>query len=148
MTKTFHVLGNVDNLLKILILSVIEDRIVDDYAINGLVRIGSNQGLFNLVFVDFAECVQKATVESQVVSCTVLLLPRRLTASERAANSYFSLHVFSVQSAYNRAAGSALARTPSKWGGRSSLFKPSETSASNPLAMLPASTTLQDAGVD
>lgn len=70
-----------------------------------------------------------------------------LTLSEMAAKSHFSLQVFSVHSAYSRAEGSAFARIPTRCGGRTSLFRPSDTSASNPFAMLPARTTLQEADV-
>src|SRR3954470_16020814 len=60
--------------------------------------------------------------------------------------SYFSLQVFEVQSAYNFAAGSALARTPKRWGGRLSCSSPCCTSARRLLAMLVANSTLHDAG--
>lgn len=61
-------------------------------------------------------------------------------------DTYFSLHVFSVQFAYIRAAGSVFARNPTRWGGLSSAFRPSVTSASSPRATEAARTTLHDAG--
>jgi len=53
------------------------------------------------------------------------------------------MHVFADQSAYILAAGSSLAKNPTSFGLVSSLESPSATSASSPLAMVPARNTLQ-----
>lgn len=60
--------------------------------------------------------------------------------------AHFSLQVRPVQSAYMRAAGSVLARKPTRTGGLSNCWSPSAISASRLFATVPASTTLQDAG--
>ncbi|KAG9796358.1 hypothetical protein KCU88_g239, partial [Aureobasidium melanogenum] len=56
--------------------------------------------------------------------------------------TYLSLAVFSVQSAYTLAAGSLLASIPSKCGLRPSVLRPACTSLRRPLAMFPAKMTL------
>jgi hypothetical protein len=61
-------------------------------------------------------------------------------------SAHFSLQVFWVHSAYIRAAGSAFARNPTRWGGEGSFWRPSVTSRRRFLAMLFARTTLHDAG--
>ena len=60
--------------------------------------------------------------------------------------AHFSRQVRSVQFAYMRAAGSALARKATSNGGASSLASPSNTSAKRLLAIDPASTVWHDAG--
>ena len=52
--------------------------------------------------------------------------------------SHFSLQVLDVQSAYKRAAGSSLARKPTKWGVDPSWEIPADTSDRRGFAMLAA----------
>jgi hypothetical protein len=61
-------------------------------------------------------------------------------------SAHFSLQVFCVHSAYMRAAGSAFARKPTRWGGVGSFWRPPLTSRRRFLAILFARITLQDAG--
>ena len=61
--------------------------------------------------------------------------------------AHFSLQVLAVQSAYIRAAGSEFARNPTRKGGLASFERVSWTSLRIVLAIVPARTTLQDAGV-
>ena len=60
--------------------------------------------------------------------------------------SHFSLQVLDVQSAYKRAAGSSLARKPTKWGVDPSCEIPADTSERRDFAILAARTTLHDGG--
>lgn len=60
--------------------------------------------------------------------------------------THFCLHVFCVQFAYIRAAGSPFAKKPTSSGGRSIFAKLALTSFSRPSATVAAETTLQVAG--
>lgn len=55
MTKPFYVLGDINNLLEVLVLSVIEDGIVDDDTINGRVVVASQDCLLNVILSDSLE---------------------------------------------------------------------------------------------
>jgi hypothetical protein len=71
VTQTLNIFGNIDYLLQILILSIVEYRVVDNYSISGLISVGRNQRLLNLVFVDLAECISEATVRGRKISYTI-----------------------------------------------------------------------------
>lgn len=68
--------------------------------------------------------------------------------TRRLFNTHLSWHVFSVHWAYISAAGSLLAKKPTRWGGFSRVLTPSWTSESKPLTIFLDSTTLQVAGVE
>ena len=57
MGKTFNVFRDVDNLLQVLVLSVAEDRVVDDDSIHVWVGVG----FFDCILVDFSQRVAEAT---------------------------------------------------------------------------------------
>ncbi len=62
MTEAFDILTNVGDLLQVLILTVVEDRIVDDYAVNGIVDVGSKDVLFKVLTVNFSQFEIKTAV--------------------------------------------------------------------------------------
>jgi hypothetical protein len=67
MTKTFYVFGDINNLLEVLVLSVVEDGIVDDDTINGRVVVASQDCLLNVVLSDSTEGILEVA-ERGVVS--------------------------------------------------------------------------------
>lgn len=66
MAETFDVFGNIDNLLQVLVLTVVEDRVVDDDTVDVVVGVGGQDGTFDIVAGDFAEGVREATIEEKV----------------------------------------------------------------------------------
>lgn len=65
MAETFDVLGDVDDLLEVLVLPGVEDRVVDNYPIDVRVGVRGDYGVFDIVLVDLAEGVAESTVISQ-----------------------------------------------------------------------------------
>lgn len=65
MAETFDVLGDVDDLLEVLVLPGVEDRVVDNYPIDVRVCVRGDYGVFDIVLVDLAEGVAESTVISQ-----------------------------------------------------------------------------------
>ena len=63
MAETFYILCYVDNLLQVLVLAVVEDRVVYDDAVDVRVGIGGQDGLFDIIPRHFAESVAESTVE-------------------------------------------------------------------------------------
>lgn len=49
MAETFYILGYVDNLLQVLVVSVVENRVVYDDAVNIRVDVCSQDGFFDIV---------------------------------------------------------------------------------------------------
>jgi hypothetical protein len=61
VAQAFDVLGHIDDLLQVLVLAVVEDRIVDDDAVDVVVGVGGQDGFFDVVAGDFAERVLEST---------------------------------------------------------------------------------------
>lgn len=61
MTEPLDILADVRDLLQILILTIIEDGVIQYDAINGVVLIGSEDMLFEIFAVDFAQLEFEAT---------------------------------------------------------------------------------------
>lgn len=55
MTQAFDVLGYIDNLLQVLVLPVVKDRIVNNDAINRVVPIRSNDAVLYLLSINFSK---------------------------------------------------------------------------------------------
>jgi hypothetical protein len=72
MTKTFDIFGHINNLLEILVLSIVEDWVVHDDAVDFRVCICGYQCIFNIVLVHGFQCVCNATT-TVTVSWTNLL---------------------------------------------------------------------------
>lgn len=53
--KALDVLGERDKLLDVLVLPRVEDRVVDYYAVDGGIRVGGEDGIFELFAIDGAE---------------------------------------------------------------------------------------------
>lgn len=62
VAEPFDVFVHVHDLLQVLVLAVVEDRVVDDYAVDIWVGVGSENGFFDGVAGDVAEGVAEATV--------------------------------------------------------------------------------------
>lgn len=62
VAEPFDVFVHVHDLLQVLVLAVVEDRVVDDYAVDVWVGVGSEDGFFDGVAGDVAEGVAEATV--------------------------------------------------------------------------------------
>lgn len=96
-------------------MSVVEDGVVDDDPVDGLISVGGDDGFFDLILANFAECVLKATVENPISVLASWGMRSSWSSQVRIGwqtDPHFSLHVFSVHSAYSRAEGSAFARIP------------------------------------
>lgn len=63
MTQPFDVLGYVHNLLQVLVLAVVENGVINDYAVDGVVGVGGQDGFFDFFFVDVAAGVLEATTQ-------------------------------------------------------------------------------------
>jgi hypothetical protein len=63
MAETLDILANIDDLLQVLVLTVVEDRVVDDDAVDVRVAVGGDDGLFDVVAGDLAEGVLEASIE-------------------------------------------------------------------------------------
>jgi hypothetical protein len=61
VAQAFDVLGHIDDLLQVLVLAVVEDRVVDDDAVDVVVGVGGQNGFFDVVAGDFAEGVLEST---------------------------------------------------------------------------------------
>ena len=68
MAEAFDIFGDVDNLLEVLVLSVVEDWVVDDDAVDVLVAVGGDDGVFDLVAGYGAERIAVSTVRGKSVS--------------------------------------------------------------------------------
>lgn len=62
MTETFDIFGYIDDLLQVLVLSRVEDWVVDYHSINVLVGVGGDYGVFNFILGHFAEGVAVSAV--------------------------------------------------------------------------------------
>ena len=62
VAEPFDVFVHVHDLLQVLVLAIVEDRVVDDYAVDVWVGVGSENGFFDGVAGDVAEGVAEATV--------------------------------------------------------------------------------------
>ena len=62
VAEPFDVFVHVHDLLQVLVLAVVEDRVVDDYAVDVWVDVGGEDGFFDGVAGDVAEGVAEATV--------------------------------------------------------------------------------------
>jgi len=61
VTETLNILADIDDLLQVLVLPVVEDRVVDNNAVDVRVVVGGDDGLFDVVAGDFAEGVFEAS---------------------------------------------------------------------------------------
>ena len=66
MRQTFDILFDVDNLLQILILSIVENGIVDDDSVYAIVLVCGNDGLFYVILPDGANSVLKSTTDMSI----------------------------------------------------------------------------------
>lgn len=66
MAEAFHVFGDIDNLLQVLILSIVEDRIINDDTINGCIVVTSQNCLLNVVLSDGSESILEAAARDYV----------------------------------------------------------------------------------
>jgi len=66
VAKTFDVFADIHDLLEILILSGVEDGIVDNNAVYGWVIVGGDDCFFNVVLFHPAERIVKATARSEL----------------------------------------------------------------------------------
>jgi hypothetical protein len=64
VAEAFDILGNVNDLLEILILSIVEDRIVDYDSVNLGVRICCKDSILNVVARDFTKSITESTREA------------------------------------------------------------------------------------
>lgn len=71
VAQTLDILGDINNLLQVLILAVVEDWVVDDDAVDFVVGVGGEDGAFNIVAGNFAEGVLEAAIEEPVSPCTI-----------------------------------------------------------------------------
>lgn len=76
VAETLNILANIDDLLQVLVLPVVEDRVVDDNAVDVRVSVGAQNGLFDVVAGDFAEGVLEAAVQESMISLGSILLGR------------------------------------------------------------------------
>ena len=63
MAETLDILADIDNLLQVLVVTVVEDRVVDDDAVDVRIGVGGKDGLFDIVAGDLTEGVLEATVK-------------------------------------------------------------------------------------
>lgn len=66
MTEPLDILADVRDLLQILVLAVVEDGVVHDNAVNGVVVVGSQDMLFEIFAVDFAQSEFETTEACQI----------------------------------------------------------------------------------
>jgi hypothetical protein len=66
VAETLDIFGDVDDLLQVLVLAVVEDRVVDDDAVDVVVVVGGQDGSFDVIAGDFAEGIREATSEENV----------------------------------------------------------------------------------
>jgi hypothetical protein len=62
VTQALDVLGDVHNLLQVLVLSVVEDGVIHDDAVDRVVCVRGEDGLFDIVAGDFAAGVVETTM--------------------------------------------------------------------------------------
>lgn len=63
VAETLNILADIDDLLQVLVLTVVEDGVVDDNAVNVRVGVGRDDGLFDVVAGDFTEGILEAAVD-------------------------------------------------------------------------------------
>lgn len=61
VAEALNIFGDIDDLLQVLVLAVVEDRVVDDDAVDVVVGVGGQNGFFDVVAGDFAEGVLEST---------------------------------------------------------------------------------------
>jgi len=71
MAKTFYILGDIDNLLEVLILPVIEYGVIDDDAINGRVVVAGQNCLLNVILSDEFQRILEATEDAMGVRASI-----------------------------------------------------------------------------
>ena len=64
VAEAFNILGNVNDLLEILVLSIVEYRIVDYDPINIRVGICFKDSVFDVIAGDFAKSITESTIET------------------------------------------------------------------------------------
>lgn len=64
VAETLDILTDIDNLLQVLVLTVVEDGVVDDNAVDVRVGVGRDDGLFDVVAGDFTKGILEAAVYS------------------------------------------------------------------------------------
>ena len=64
MTEALDVFGDVHDLLEVLVLSVVENGIVDYDAVDIIVRIGGQERIFDLVTVNLAQAIPESTARN------------------------------------------------------------------------------------
>ena len=62
VTQSLDILGNIDDLLQVLVLTVVEDWVVDDDAVNGGIGVCAQDGFFNVIAGNFTEGVLEPTI--------------------------------------------------------------------------------------
>jgi hypothetical protein len=63
MAETLNILADIDDLLQVLVLTVVEDRVVDDDAVDVRIGVRGNEALFDIVAGDLTQGVLEATVK-------------------------------------------------------------------------------------
>lgn len=117
MVETFDVLVHHGDLLEIGVLAVPIDWIVHEDAIHLVVLVGGDDVILQFPTIDLAELILKATeAQASLISVCSSFLEHWRTVLD----VHLSTHVFLVQLAYMRAAGSELARKPTSSGERPS----------------------------
>lgn len=109
--QTLDILVHGDNASQRDIARRVEDGVVDEDAVDGIVGVRMADLVFQRFGFDLAQSEVEATAQSCLSASTASSsVPHILDL--RAA--HFSAHVFAVQSAYMRAAGSVFARYPTR----------------------------------
>jgi hypothetical protein len=71
VAQTLDILGDINYLLQVLILAVVEDRVVDNNAVDIVVGVGGEDGAFNIVAGNFTEGVLEAAIRESVSPCAI-----------------------------------------------------------------------------
>lgn len=74
MRETLDVLVDGDDLLQVLVLSVAEDRVVNDDAVYFVVVVRVDEGILEKFAIDFAKLEREATMSCQNCSCMISCL--------------------------------------------------------------------------
>ena len=76
MAEALDVFTDVGDLLQVLVLAVVEDGVVDDNAVDGVIGVGSQDGAFELFPVEFAQRKLASTAYdvSGILDCAGLVL--------------------------------------------------------------------------
>lgn len=63
VAKTLDILADIDDLLQVLVVTVVEDGVIDDNAVDVGVAVGGDDGLFDVVLGNLAEGILEAAVQ-------------------------------------------------------------------------------------